>query len=212
MTSYPSESSAQHLNPHQLDIPALARAGAVVQGRDTLVDYPRLREELAPEAGAATAVDIVWRAQGAHIRPPAGVGAGQDWLHLEAQATLAMTCQMCLSPVQVPLHVRRSFRFAPDEASAAAQDEECEEDVLVSSRTFDLHELVEDELLMELPLVPQHERCPQELPHTAVSPDWSGDAAQQARANPFAVLQSLRTPEADDGPVKGPVDGEGERD
>lgn len=183
-----------------------------MQGRDTLADYPRLREELASDADTATSVDVAWRARGERIRPPAGVGVEQDWLHLEVQVTLAMTCQMCLTPVNVPLHVQRSFRFASDEASAAAQDAESEEDVLVSSRTFDLHELIEDELLMELPLVPQHERCPQELRHTAVSADWSGDAAQQARPNPFAVLQSLRTPEADDGPVKGPVDGEGKRD
>ena len=35
-----------------------------------------------------------------------------------------------------------------------------EEDLLALSREFDLHELIEDELLMALPVVPKHDECP----------------------------------------------------
>jgi len=56
--------------------------------------------------------------------------------------------------VLVNLLVDRDFRFVPDEATAMAEDDEAEEDLLVLSGEFDLLALVEDELLMDLPLVP----------------------------------------------------------
>ena len=55
--------------------------------------------------------------------------------------------------------------------------------------TFNLHELVEDELLLSLPMVPMHETCP-------VTPVFSaGDPAveaTEAKPNPFAVLGQLK--------------------
>jgi uncharacterized metal-binding protein YceD (DUF177 family) len=71
-----------------------------------------------------------------------------------------MECQRCLTPVDVPLAVERSFRFVADEATAEALDDESEEDLLALSREFDLRELIEDELLMALPVVPRHDECP----------------------------------------------------
>ncbi|MFC3217232.1 hypothetical protein [Comamonas sp. JC664] len=47
-----------------------------------------------------------------------------------------------------------------DEATAAALDDESEEDVLVLAPQIDALELIEDELLMALPMVPMHEVCP----------------------------------------------------
>lgn len=97
------------------------------------------------------------------IRPEAG-GPGQIWLHLSVHASFPMECQRCLTPVDVPLDVERSFRFVADEATAEALDEECDEDLLALSREFDLRELIEDELLMALPVVPRHEECPTSVP------------------------------------------------
>jgi uncharacterized protein len=92
--------------------------------------------------------------------------------------------------VEVPLSVDRSFRFVPDEELAAAQDEESEEDVLALSRSFDVVELVEDELLMEIPLAPAHETCP---PVKLALADASFDSAAGRQENPFASLGRLKT-------------------
>ncbi len=94
------------------------------------------------------------------MRNPLHAAAAEIWLHLRADAVLPLTCQRCLGPVEVALAVDRSFRFVADEELAAAEDELAEEDVLALSRSFDLVELVEDELLMEMPLAPRHEVCP----------------------------------------------------
>ena len=83
---------------------------------------------------------------------------------------------------------------------------------------MDLRELVEDELLLGLPLVPRHEDCPQPLPvpirleddtddaddaEAALPSEASrsgletvdaepGDTLADGRPNPFAVLKQLK--------------------
>jgi uncharacterized protein len=84
----------------------------------------------------------------------------------------------------------RWFRFAADEAAAAALDDEAEEDVLVLSNEFDLATLIEDELLMALPLVPRHETCPVEVKLAVADADF--EAASAEKPSPFAALASLR--------------------
>jgi uncharacterized protein len=103
---------------------------------------------------------------------------------------LPLQCQRCLTPVLETVQAERSFRFVADEATAAALDDEAEEDILVISRDFDALDLVEDELILSLPLVPMHEVCPQAVPMSAVDPDF---AAATERPNPFGVLADLKT-------------------
>jgi uncharacterized protein len=96
-----------------------------------------------------------------------------------------------LGPVQTLVEVDTWLRFVSDEAQAAALDAELEEDVLALEREQDALELVEDELLLALPLVPRHEECPQPLPLPAEDLDDEADAAP-AKPNPFAALAQLK--------------------
>jgi uncharacterized protein len=77
-----------------------------------------------------------------------------------------------------------------DEATAAALDDEAEEDILVLSRDFDALALIEDELILSLPLVPLHDICPQAVPMSVADPEFT-EAAE--RPNPFGVLAGLKT-------------------
>jgi uncharacterized protein len=88
----------------------------------------------------------------------------------------------------VPLHVGRRFFFVPGEEAAAALDEDSEDDVLALTPSFDLHVLVEDELLLALPIVPRHDVCP--VPVPLVFED-DGSAAEPAD-HPFAALAALK--------------------
>ncbi len=86
--------------------------------------------------------------------------------------------------------MKQSFRFVASEEAAEAQDEEAEEDVLALSQDFKLSDLIEDEVLMALPVVPRHETCPVEVKLAAVDQDF--DAASAEKRNPFAVLAKLQ--------------------
>ena len=77
-----------------------------------------------------------------------------------------------------------------DEATAEVLDDEAEEDLLAISKDFNLRELIEDELLMELPLVPMHEVCPAVVPMASSDEDF--EQAVTEKTNPFAVLAGLR--------------------
>lgn len=176
---------AKDYDPRRLDVRRFAEEAGELTGQDGLKRYHRLSAETQP--GAADR-PVTWQARGEmlnprHVHP-------QVWLHLDAAARLPLVCQRCLAPVDMPLSVHRSFRFVPDEATAAAEDDEAEEDLLALSRSFDLLELVEDELLMELPVAPMHDVCPEPVKMSAADEDF--DAAGGERENPFAVLGRLK--------------------
>jgi uncharacterized protein len=170
------------LDPRRLDVAAAAAAGAVLEGRWPLSELARLDD------GAAGQVDepVVWSAQFEQRRELSP--APQTWLQLHAQARLARECQRCLQPVLLSLDVDRAFRFVPTEDEAEALDADSEDDMLVLSRHFDLHDLVEDELLLALPIVPMHEQCP--APLLTAAPGAA--AADAAPAHPFAALAAWK--------------------
>jgi uncharacterized protein len=174
----------RQFSPERLDVQAFAEDGAELSGEQRLPSFARLAAEAS---GPADAHAVRWSARGElqnpqHVQP-------QVWVHLRAEATVPMTCQRCLEPVDVPLEVDRAFRFVADEATAAAQDDESEEDLLALSRAFDLLGLVEDELLMEVPVVPRHAECPHALPASAADPGFEAAAAPE---HPFAALKLLK--------------------
>lgn len=170
----------------RLDVKAFAEACGQLAGQETIGRQQRL---MAETQGSSVEPTMSWSAQG-ELRNP-GLGQPEVWLHLRAQIVLPMTCQRCLGPVDVPIAVDRWFRFVADETTAAAQDDQSEEDVLALSASFDLMELTEDELLMELPVAPRHEICPG--PVKLAVADAAFEAASQPRDNPFALLQKLKT-------------------
>jgi len=98
-----------------------------------------------------------------------------------------LECQRCLKAVAVPLATERSFLFVHGEDAAAQLDTDSEDDVLALTRALDLRELIEDELLLALPIVPRHEVCP--VPLVAPVDD---EGVVEEKPNPFAALAALK--------------------
>lgn len=171
---------AEHLN-----IAAFARASGAWDGEARLAQFARLMEETRGQGGDM-AVRYVVRGE----MRGGGAGVEEAWLHLAAQAVLPLTCQRCLGSVEVPVAFEREFRFVATEELAAVEDEESEEDVLVLSRDFNVLALVEDELLMELPVAPKHSVCPVPVKLQAADPNFVDEPTE--KPNPFAVLQQLK--------------------
>jgi len=167
-----------------LDVPAFAEAGAELSGTSALGEFERL---LAETEGRGAGLPLAWSVHG-ELRNPRHVQP-DVWLHLKAHGVLPLTCQRCLGPMDMPVAFDRSFRFVADEATAEAEDDASEEDLLVTSRAFDLPALIEDEFLMEMPLVPLHEACPQPVKLSVQDPGFEVESPQE---NPFAVLARLK--------------------
>jgi uncharacterized protein len=165
-----------------------AADGARLSGEWPLRDLKRLSDSASADSPPAADDRVRWEARGEQ-------GAGLEpeiWLYLDAGTALALQCQRCLAPLDVNVAMTRRFRFVAGEAAAAQLDAESEEDVLALTRALDLQELVEDELLLALPLVPMHAQCPEPLPKP------KADSEGETVSNPFAVLASMRGAKASD--------------
>jgi len=172
-------------DPRHLDVEAFAKEAGELDGEWPLPALVRLADAAHAEARPSEADPVSWHAKGE--RRTVRGGEPQTWLHLRADARLSLVCQRCLGPVDARIESQRSFLFVAGEDAAAQLDADSEDDVLALTRSLDLRELVEDELLLALPLVPRHELCPEPLP----VPDDAPEAADE-RPNPFAALAALK--------------------
>jgi uncharacterized protein len=199
------------IDPLRLPVAHFAADAQAIEGDWAIAELPRLADSECPlDAGSplkANATDatrapsrastdlnrrVRWRAVGS-LRPVGG--EQQVWMHLVADADVVLQCQRCLLPLDEAVHVDRHFRFVADEDTAAALDDELEEEVLALPKSLNLRDLVEDEMLLALPLVPRHDVCPETIPMQF------GDVeiVEADQAHPFASLALLRKDKDGDG-------------
>jgi uncharacterized protein len=176
------------LPPTQLDVRKFALTGDTLSGQDALSNYERLTHDLKGLEADIEGKAVLWSARGETITTPGA--KDQVWLHLGVAAQVPMVCQRCLAALELPIDIHIPFRFVVDEATALLEDETCEEDLLVLSKQFNLHDLIEDELLMALPIVPKHDICPGKV--KLASTDEEFKAALTQKPNAFAALGSLK--------------------
>jgi uncharacterized protein len=149
-----------------------ARRGAVLEAEVPAGKLERLAELLRP-AGAPLAVK--YRVEGESLD-------GKDFLVLQLKADVVLGCQRCLGDVtcavesQIRLLLVREGDELPDEDLA-----EDNFDPIHANRNLDVLALVEDELLLSLPLSPMHDAC-----------EIASGERQNELASPFAVLGKLK--------------------
>jgi len=176
-----------NLDINQLDILTFAKNASQLSGEFPLDTFERLRQEDIRETPVE---NVHWDLRGEEIKTEDG--ENQIWLHLNASTQVTLTCQRCLTPAIFDLEVSRNFRFVANEQIALAQDDENEEDLLALDRRFNSLGLIEDELIMSLPIVPRHPSC-----HNTYLESLAAENAQSTefeRPNPFAVLEQLKKP------------------
>ena len=197
------------IDPLRLNVAHFAADALTAEGDWAIAELPRLADSECPvDAGSPlkakadapalpsrSSQDLTrrvrWRAVGSHR--PVG-GENQVWLHLVADADVVLQCQRCLRPLDEAVHVDRHFRFVADEDTAASLDDEMEDEVLVIAKSLNLRDLVEDEMLLALPLVPRHDVCPEKIPM-----QFGDVEVVEEKANPFASLALLRKDKDGDG-------------
>ena len=177
---------SQTFNARHLNVAAFTQAKAAISGEELLQNYERLAQELQAPAPDLT---LKWQATGESRT--AVDGSVRPAIHLQVQANVPLTCQRCMGEVTEAVEVDRHFLFVPDEATAAALDDESDDDVLAIAPDFNLQALIEDEVLMALPLVPRHEVCPDPVRLGAQTDDF--DSAGEAKRQPFAALAALKS-------------------
>jgi len=160
-----------------LDVLDLAATGRVVERRFPVADFGRLADRLAEPGGSAQARLALGMIDGT----PAGV--------LQLQAGVTLECQRCLRPMRRMVESESQLAFVAQEDALLPADHE---PVVGDPRRVDLAALVEEELLLAVPLIARHapdEECG--LPAQAGSRESEPAPAAQEMRRPFAGLKDL---------------------
>ncbi|SRR6266581_1436948 len=153
-----------------IDSLEFARIGGRIDGDVPVVALPRLID-LVEDDGGALSFSLVGG------RNP----DGKSYLQLTVEGRLRLRCQRCLRPMDWPVFsCSRLVLVAPGESwpDEAAADEA---DPIEADKAQAVSALIEDEVLLALPISPRHERC-----------DLPAGAGRHGDQSPFAVLANLK--------------------
>jgi uncharacterized protein len=160
--------------PESVDFLKQVERGASYEGVWPLARFERLAEVICNNRGEVRA------------RLNFTIRAGTPSLDGRVQAELELSCQRCLEPVKQS--VKSNFRFGliTSETEADMLPKEFEP-LLVSDGEESLLQLVEDELLLSLPIVAKHEAECSDI----LLKHKNNDSPQQDTHRPFAGLKDL---------------------
>ena len=117
----------------------------------------------------------------------------RPFLDLRVQGDVSVTCQRCLEPVVYPLEIISRLLLVTNQAQAEAEPlDEDAYDVLPITGALDLSELIEDEVILALPLSAMHREC--SMPAASIQNGGNAGAneIQSARVLPFAALRTRK--------------------
>ncbi|MEW6120799.1 MAG: YceD family protein [Pseudomonadota bacterium] len=77
-------------------------------------------------------------------------------MHLNVDGMLVLTCQRCLTPLQHVVHIDHELSLARDATELERLDADPECDAILAEARLDLLALIEDEVLLSLPLAAMH--------------------------------------------------------
>jgi len=204
MTEHPGK-PAGAVNPRDFDLFEFARSGRQAAGAVRVSQLPRMLNEV-PEEAPDRDTAFTWQAEGSTQPELQGDGTEgqQPYLRLAVHGSAWLECQRCLTPYEQAFDIDAVYRLvATEEEAEEFPLDDDEVDVIVGSRQFDLVDLIEEELLLSLPLVPKHDVCPQ-VHESLVSGVGSAEDDEEAgeeqgeadgepgKPNPFAALEALK--------------------
>lgn len=164
--------------PRQGDPRKFAQQGISLEGIIPIAALPRLAESLEGTEGQV------------FVRLNFGISEeGKKVVSGKARADLMLICQRCLSPVSKPVECDISLAIVWTEEDARALPKHLDP-WIVEDTSADFFEMVEEELLLNLPPVAYHEE-------QCVDPKLfhSGEpvVVKQEKKNPFQVLEQLKS-------------------
>jgi uncharacterized protein len=169
----------QSILPEYLDVIQKAKFGVEVQGRWPVRKLQRLSALLLEEAGDLQA-ELKFRQLGRLRLIDGKISVG-----------LKVTCQRCLSPMPLSLKIDFKLGLISKEIQADGLPEGYEP-YLVEGNSENIPHMLEEELLLAMPLVAMHEGdCSGYLQQQEQRRQDELDKPQEEKENPFSALKKL---------------------
>ncbi len=171
----------QALIPEYLDLVQKANLGCEIEGEWPIKRLDRLADLLLSDSGAVS------------VKLRIGREEGVRFIRGRISARLQMTCQRCMQALDLALEAEVNLGMVTDESQADRLPEGCEP-LVVSDEPMHLPSIVEDELLLALPLVPMHEAdCSDYLrqQEQRLADEEDQAKAEKEKQSPFSVLKDL---------------------
>jgi uncharacterized protein len=170
-----SSNAVDSLAGKLIDSAVFARDCGTLSGSIAVADMARLKDLVGADVGA---VDVVLDGNLDDQHRP--------WLHLEVRGELELVCQRCLGALPhafaIEAHLRLIRAGEPWPGGELEEESELDaEDAIEASEALSVLELVEDEIILDLPYAPMHEDC-----------GVPGKADASTAASPFAALAVLK--------------------
>lgn len=170
--------------PRALTLFDFARSDGELHGRLPLPDLSRLSELLSSTQGPP----VQWTLKGFQ-RERIGMRP-QAMVTLQVRGALPLICQRCLQAMQYAVDEAVDFRLVAEEPELTQAEIEAEDEALPAINPVDVLSLIEDQLILALPIVPMHDVCPQRgAPEP--TPSRTDEAPAEERQHPFANLRDL---------------------
>jgi uncharacterized protein len=170
--------------PVHIDPLRMAETGRLLEGRYSIADLDRLHDVLLEHSGEV-AVSLEFGIDAEGIR----------YLRGRLQTEVALECQRCLQPMRAPIDATFSLGLVRT-VDAAEQLPSHYEPLLVESDALFLRDIIEDELLLALPLVAKHDesQCVDVNQRVAAAVKRNDyERGEDNKANPFAALAALKS-------------------
>src|SRR5574337_125176 len=166
--------------PESVDAWRMVSARRSFEGTLAIASLPRLCEALASTDG-----DVSFELDFGRDE------LGTSYIDVRASAPLILTCQRSLEPFVFPVLLQTRLGLISRERDEAGLPPECEPLLVAEDGRLHPADVIEDELLLALPLVPLDPDS--KLPEAATSQDPAQVSAGAVQSeNPFAVLRELK--------------------
>lgn len=166
-----------------LDVRAACRQEEVESGEAPLAGLSRCRE-ITSEGGTFAYEVRFFEGQGVHPLQA----------EIRISAPLQLECSRCMEPVVQTVSVASRVTFVFSDEQAEHVETETEPVVLGREGRIRLVDLLEDEILMAVPLMPVHEEACSDLASGRAYESGRIDesASEEGSENPFAALAALK--------------------
>lgn len=165
--------------PKQVDVLKLCQQSLGLEGQVKLADLPRLAEALPTD----TSERVLHPVLQFNIDDE-----GHRLMQGHLEISIPVVCQRCLEIMEYPIHAELRCAFVTNDEQAKLLPGHLEPVLLDADATHTaLYDLLEDELLLSLPIAARHEHCG----------EWQNKETQtqeqqsEVRKKPFAALAEL---------------------